>query len=265
MSESEDYLSPDEYEYEDMEYSNSNTTLFLEADAKIIRKDYIIYLFPDCRMFLQSIQPWCFNQPINENHVNNIKLEVNNEPCLTGVFTVIQLEDGKIYLLDGHHRQQAMLELFEEDFDFPIEITVHCYKSDTINSSRTSTLFHKLNNTKPFHVTNEVTITVIQIINYLETHYPGIIRDTSTRANYPNIHKKTLNECLYEHLNQMESIEYDTIIRRLERINRNYKRSAKELVEKKKRDWSKTKTILERSKLYLGLVPMKTWVSAITR
>ena len=113
-----------------------------------------------------------------------------------------KLEDGRIYLLDGHHRQQAMLILYEEeDFDVPIEITVHCYKSDTINSSRTSSLFHKLNNTKPFSVGPVVTITVIQIIDYLETHYPGMIRDTSTRANYPNIHKKTLNKCLYEHLN----------------------------------------------------------------
>lgn len=261
MSDSEDYLSPDEYE--DTEYSNS--TLFLEADSKITRKDYIIYLFPDCRMFLQSIQPWCFNQPINRDHIDNIKLEISNEPCLTGVFTVIQLEDGKIYLLDGHHRQQAMLELYEEDFDVPIEITVHCYRSDTINSSGTTSLFHKLNNTKPFRVTNEVTITVIQIINYLESTYPGMIRDTSKRANYPNIHKNSLNECLYEHLNQMESINYSSIIRRLERINSNYKRRAKELVEKKKRDWSRTKTILERSNLYLGLVPIKTWVSEITR
>ena len=263
MSDSEDYLSPDEYE--DTEYSNSNTTLFLEADAKIIRKDYIIYLFPDCQKFLEKIKPWCFNQPTNRDHINNIKLEINNEPCLTGVFTVIQLEDGKIYLLDGHHRQQAMIELYKEDFDVPIEITVHCYKSDTINSSRTSSLFHKLNNTKPFSVGPVVTITVIQIIDYLETHYPGMIRDTSTRANYPNIHKKTLNKCLYEHLNQMESIDFATIIHRLERLNRNYKRRAKELVEKKKRDWSRTKTILERSNLYLGLVTMKTWVSEITR
>lgn len=245
----------------------SNTTLLHTSDFKIPMEYFIIYIFRISFIFINSIIPWTYNNPLNLEHVQAIKAALRLKPILTGVFTIIELDNKMVYLLDGHHRHRAILELYRDgELDQPIEIVAHCYRSDRINSKRTVELFQNLNHTKPYHIAPPVIQTTIMVIDFLEKKYPGIIKDTPVRTKYPFIHKKTLNEVLHRRLDSLENFSYDSIINSIPDINRYYEINSRQIVEsEKKRSWESINKPLERTGCYLGLVPIKKWVDEITR
>ena len=179
---------------------------------------------------------------------------------------MIQLDNKNIFLLDGHHRHQALVELYNAgDLDHSLEIIVHCYRSDKINSNRTVKLFHNLNHTKPYSIAPPVLETTILVIDFLEKTYPGIIKDTPVRTKFPFIHKKTLNELLHRRLDSLEEFSYDSIINNIPDINRYYEINAQRMVESKKKCWEKVKPKLEKTGCYLGIAPLEKWVVEITQ
>ena len=261
-SNSEGEVSDDEEE----EHFLSNTTLLHTSDFKIPMEYFIIYIFRMSFVFINSIIPWTYNNPLNLEHVQAIKAALRLKPILTGVFTIIELDNKMVYLLDGHHRHQAIFELYRDgELEQPIEIVAHCYRSDKINSKRTVELFQNLNHTKPYNIAPPVVQTTIMVIDFLERKYPGIIKDTRVRTHYPFIHKKTLNEILHHRLDSLDDFSYDSIINSIPDINRYYEINSREIVEKQKRSWESVNTKLERTGCYLGLVPIKKWVDEITR
>ncbi len=264
-SNDEDFHSLDEDEYYDEEFPDSNIERFLDAETKIQRKKYSIYFFKDGIKFIKSIQPWTYNQPLKKSHIKKIKMELEREPFLMGVFTVIQLDNDRLFLIDGHHRTEALRQLDQEGFERKIEIQVHCYQGDTIDSQSTSGLFHKINNTKPFKMGPLVTDVVIRIINYLEVNYPKAIKNGSTRSQCPYIHKKSLNDVLYQTLSEMDSINYNRIIRKITDTNHKYRHKAKEIIKKAKKSWDIIQPRLEKTKFYPGVLPLEKWIEEITR
>ena len=258
MSE-EEYYSGNEDVSDD--YVFSNIQLLHTSDSKIKRKNYTTYYYKNGREFIHDIRPWTFNYPVNEEHIKSICEQVKRQPQLTGVFSIIQLNDYKLILLDGHHRHQALLKLYEdEEFDEEIEIEVHCYQSDTIDSNRTSSLFQKLNNIKPFKVKDEITYHVIKIIQFLEKKYPGVIKSGKTRANFPYIHKETLNDKLHQKFMDLDTIDESRIQKQIQITNREYEKIANILVTKQKKDWSKIEPRLQKTGCYLGLRSIDEWI-----
>lgn len=260
-------ISSDDEGNEEFNYSIPfNSSLLEEATQKTATSNFTIYLFPNSRNFIEKILPWTYNNPLNTEHINSIKIQLKQNPILTGVFTIVHLDNERIYLLDGHHRHQALLKLYQEgELDEPIEIVVHCYRSDTINSRRTINLFQNLNHTKPFHIENKVTETTIMVINFMEKTYPGIVKDSPIRATFPFIHKKTLNEVLFRRLESLEDFNYESIIHSIPDINRYYEINAMKIVKKNKKNWDKVSKKLERTGCYLGLSPMNKWIEEITQ
>jgi len=243
-----------------------NSFLLEEATQKTVASNFTIYLFPDSRNFIEKIHPWTYNNPLHLEHINSIKMQLKQKPVLTGVFTIVHLDNQRIYLLDGHHRHQALLELYQQgDIDSSIEIVVHCYRSDTINSRKTINLFQNLNNTKPFDIRHRVTESTIMVINYIEKTYPGIIKDAPIRTTFPYIHKKTLNDVLYKRLESLEEFNYESIIHSIPDINRYYEINAMKIVKKKKKNWEKVSPKLEKTGCYLGLETISKWVEEITQ
>lgn len=258
-------LDEDKDEYYDDEYPDSTVARFLEAETKIPRCNCVVYFFSDGREFITSIKPWTFNQPLKRKHIQKIKMELEKEPFLMGVFTVIQLKNDRLFLLDGHHRAQALCELYDNGFEHKIGIEVHCYQGDYINSKSTSSLFQKINNTKPFRMGPLVTDIVIRIINYLEVNFPKAIKNGRTRSQCPYIHKKSLNDCLYQTLNEMDSIDYNRIIRKVQDTNRKYRSKAKEIIRNSNKSWNIIYPRLEKTKFYPGVLPLEKWIGEITR
>tara|TARA_B100000963_G_C22518672_1_gene621955 strand:- start:122 stop:922 length:801 start_codon:yes stop_codon:yes gene_type:complete len=245
------------------EYQESNLSLLLLAYMMINTKFYNIYLFKQGRDFIDNIITWTYNNPLDINHVKSIKKQVMESPFLTGVFSVVKLQNDKVYLIDGHHRHQALKELYTEgklEEDIPLEI--HCYESDTIKSDNTLELFYKLNHTKPFKVGEEITIMTIRIIDYIEEKHPGIIRDIS-RKRFPFIRKKTLNDSIQNRLKITKDFSYDRIIYRIEKENTSYQKKAEVNVKKLKQKWDTAYPVFKRTGCYLGLVEVDTWVSNV--
>ena len=250
--------SEEEFSDDETNTLESNIELLLKANTKIETENFTIYIFRNSLELIQNIIPWTYNNPLNIEHVKSIKTQLLKIPKLTGVFTIIQLDNKKIFLLDGHHRHQALLELYNEgELDESLEIVVHCYRSDKINSNQTVRLFHNLNHTKPYSTAPPVLETTIMVIDYLERTYPGIIKDTRVRTTFPFIHKKSLNEVLHHRLESLDEFNYDSIIQSIPDINRYYEINSQSIVATKKKCWETVLPKLERTGCYLGLALWK--------
>lgn len=261
----DDYASAEEIDELELEgFSDSNISLLLSCDSKSKRKNYISYYFENGRNFIESIQPWTFNHPLKMDHVTKIKLQLLDDPTLTGVFTIIQLATGQLVLIDGHHRHCALLSMFQDGFRKNIEVEVHCYLSDTIHGPKTTRLFQKLNNTKPFQSNQHIILDVITIMKAIETKYPNVLRGGKKRANFPNLHREQLNDRLQEKLGELDDYNVDEIILQIKQKNRYYRKNAERIIqENKKRKWVDVESRLSKVGCYLGIVDMEEWISQL--
>ena len=115
------------------DYQNSNISLLINCDSSLRTTNYTIYLFNDGRELIENIEPWTFNNPLDEKHVKSIKEQLIEDPALMGVFTIIKLSNGKVYLLDGHHRFDYIKRKQIDNFidviivsDSDVSINSHC-------------------------------------------------------------------------------------------------------------------------------------------
>ena len=249
------------------DYRNSNISLLINCDSSLRTSNYTIYLFNDGRELIENIEPWTFNNPLDAKHVNTIKEQLINDPVLTGVFTAIKLRNGKVYLLDGHHRHKALMELYSEGFlDDDIHLEVHCYNRDTINSNSTMNLFKKLNNTKPFSVDIRIQELTLRIIHFMEQTYTKCIKDIKNKS-YPFIRKKELNDALQTRIRNTNNFDYDNIIRNIARENGEYQSRAREIFRNHNttRTWENVKSRVNSTGCYLGLGDVRTWVNRVIK
>jgi hypothetical protein len=247
-------------------YSESNINLFLQADNKTETQKFTIYYFKKGKEFLQKIQPWTYNNPLDPDHIQSIKKEILTNQELTGIFTVIQLENQDLVLIDGHHRLGAMLDIYEEhpDLDLDLEIVVHNYVTDDIESQKTKKLFQKINNTKPFRCEFPIIALVIELIERVSSHYPGLIKNGRTRSNFPFVNKRLLNEALQTRLLQLDNICVENLFCQIRLLNNYYREKSYEEYQKTKRkNWSRDSEKLVEIGCYLGLVKLETWVNRL--
>lgn len=247
---------------EDEDIIQSTLSILLFAYMMLKTKFYNIYLFENGRDFIENISTWTYNNPLNIKHVQEIKKQLKANPFLTGVFSMVKLNNGYVYLIDGHHRHQALLELYEEGFiHHNIHIEVHCYESDTITSSKTMSLFAKLNHTKPFKVEVPINILALRIINFMEQTFSGVVKDLKRRS-YPYIRKKELNDALQDRISETENFNYDMIVRNISRENGEYQSKAREIFRNSStsQTWENVKKKVQETGCYLALGEVKKWV-----
>ena len=245
-------------------YDSTESMMDRSCQGKNKRTHYTSYYFPDAKEFIENIKPWTFNNPLNPDHIESMYKQFEKSPILTGVFTVICLENQEVFLIDGHHRHQALYQLYQNDFDEPIEIEVQCFYSDTIDSQQTIDLFSKLNNTKPFKPILQFIVLSIEIIKKLKKLYPNVIRNSGNRVNFPNIHEETLNQLLQQKMKSLRIPTEDNIMRQIMEKNEYYRDNMEGILAKtRKRSLDTSIQKVEKLGCYLGIVDIKEWINSL--
>lgn len=178
-------------------------------DIKISQPNKIYKLIetihPVTSLFIKNIHDYEFNNEINTNHVNSIYNELTNsdDPFMIGYFTIIQCDDenNKLYLLDGHHRKQALLRIMEYNKDSiyidKIYIEIKLYHVSKKDCKQVEELYNKINNVKPYMIkTNEDIIrNIISRLSKITSFKNGLhsYKNNDTDGNFPyyNINKFT--------------------------------------------------------------------------
>lgn len=262
MSDNEDieFHSCDEEEFSDSILQN----LDLMSEVRFRLTNHTSYFIKNGKEFILSVKPWTFNNPLNGEHIRKIYEQLKEDSYLTGVFSVVCLNDESIVLIDGHHRHQALIELLQDGYEEDIPLEVHCYPSDTIESEKTVSLFTKLNNTKPFRADPEIVVLTIEIIKKLKEVFPKNIKSVSKRVIYTNILEKDLSDLLQKKLKSIRNPREDKIYDQILTFNEEYKSRAETIVKRnKKQDWIRVRQRLLKNNCYLGIVPISEWINKL--
>lgn len=186
------------------------------------------------KFLLTNIEPYLFNNELNEKHVNKLKKTINNETNLLNIFIFIySAKNKKYYIFDGHHRIESLRDKPENEF--LNEILVEIYHIDSFESNSTHKLFKSINNTKPF--TEKIEDKVRDIFNSLENYFNNIckinkkknkvFRDNKNRVEMPYVLKskfvsRLMTVCkdyLKENNNDTEDIKVDGVVDKIIEIN----------------------------------------------
>ena len=235
---------------EDESESDSEDTF--ENQIKII-KEYDNFVIAEIPVdIFPEIPCWSYNRSLCPQRVKIIK---NNfkiySPC------AVVLIDGKYFLIDGQHRQQAIKELINEgNVYFEQTIPVFLYKVETTNEA--IDLFMKINDTKPLEPKDTPDAKIIKLVEKLERHFKKAIKDNATRTVYPYITLRDLAEHLRKHYKD-KNINVEKEFKKIIEINECYKLTKIPNI----RSINKNKSALKKaqtSNFYLGLDEKWSWV-----
>ena len=189
-------------------------------------------IHPVTSLFIKNIADYEFNNEINLAHVNNLYDEIMNDEdkMIIGNFSVVQCNDtDKLYLIDGHHRKQALLKIMNEKSDVvyldSIYIEVKIYHVDTLKSEATYELYRRINNVKPYMIRTLDDI-IRYIMNKLEGYtnfYKGLkaykTNDTKSLGTFPYYNKNTFINQLRNKLKDKTDINADNIVENIITFN----------------------------------------------
>lgn len=276
------YDSDSDSESDSNSYYDSNSESDNESDDEDytydLAKESVFYISvsdyknlspKDTKKFIENVKEWTYNNPVNKEHVQSIQKSLMKRPHLTGVFSIVKLDNGTYYFIDGHHRVKALKKIYKVKPKFKIDITVHCYYSDTLDSEKTIKLFNRLNNTKPFKpVTKHIDISIV-IIKKLNEDFPNMFRDAKTKSLYPYVHKTTLNKHIQTKLKTIEGeISTSNIIAKFHKYNNRIKRNLNDYLRRHQNCKTNAKLYKKESRVkeigcYLGVVKIEKLVSEI--
>jgi hypothetical protein len=148
-------------------------------------KDQYGIHFPRISNFINNVKPYCYNNILNKEHVKQLikTFKKNNKP-LYGIFVTGTDQEGNIYLLDGHHRFEALKMVYGKNRSIKQNIQVHNYMIDEIHSKRTREIFNRINRVKPFNNDEELFRHVHNIVSKIRSKYPGCIKDNQTQKPF---------------------------------------------------------------------------------
>ena len=186
------------------------------------------------KFLLTNIEPYLFNNELNEKHINKLKKKINNKTNLLNIFILIYSEKNKkYYIFDGHHRIESLKD--KPETNFLNEIILEIYHIDSFESDSTHKLFKSINNTKPF--TEKIEDKVRDIFNCVETYFncickinkkkKKVFRDNKNRVELPYVLKskfvsRLMTVCkdyLKENNNDTEDIKVDDVVDKIIKIN----------------------------------------------
>jgi hypothetical protein len=186
---------------------------------------------PVTSLFLKNINDFVYNNTLNEEHINCIynNLLKDEDKNIIGNFTVVQCdeEDNKLYLLDGHHRKEALKKIMYNNQDIVyidnILIEIKLYHVNKINSDLTFELYEKINNVKPYQIKLKEDY-VREIMSKLEEYEPfnkclKMYQDNTRIGNFPNYNKNIFINKLNISLLSMSNIDTNKIVCKLIEFN----------------------------------------------
>lgn len=219
---------------EDYKYTRdklNNNTLNIQYSKPSKTYGLIEVIQPVTSKFIENIHDFVFNNKIDDKHVDNIYNEIlqDEDKIIIGCFSVIQCdeEDNKLYLIDGHHRRQALLKILNNNQDSiyidSISIEIKLYHVEKLNSDKTFNLYKKINNVKPYMIkTNEDVIREIidKLVNY--TNFNKCLKicaDNKIKCNFPYVNRNEFISLLSHILKDRIDINSNEIINNIINFN----------------------------------------------
>lgn len=181
-SDSDDDTDSESEDEVDIEQSINDT---LGSPVHVLEGDYSIH-FPDrVSNFINNVQSYCYNNSLNKDHIKQlIKTFKKSGKPLYGIFVTGTDQQGNIYLLDGHHRFEALKIAYKKNRSLQHNIQVHNYMIDDIHSKKTREIFNRINRVKPFNNNEELFRHLHNIVSKIRSKYPGCIKDNQTQKPY---------------------------------------------------------------------------------
>lgn len=140
------------------------------------------------RDILPIIEEWPFNRPKNNDHINNIYQNINQ---IIGSFKLVKclFNEGKLYLIDGQHRREAIIKKLLENSSFNIDIQVDILEVE--NEEEILEYFSLTNNVLKIQDFNLPKINYTKFINLLKNKFPKIFDDLK---EFPYLNEKKILE-----------------------------------------------------------------------
>ena len=233
-------------------------------------KDYQIVKVSSIKEFIKT-EHFDHNNTLNKDHVQDLKQKIkqNKSGILKGTFSIIKFKDNTIILMDGHHRLQALEELYEEkDFDEDFEFFVEVNALDIEHSQtddKVLEVFRRLNNTKPFNNNMSKTVNNRNIMIKVEDKWKHLFSKTKEkkRNKFPYLNKEGFSQALRKMLDDIENVDEESIFNKIVEHNRKLRSEPlvylKKLYPKLSDDEHKKKeTQLKKNKCYLGMLSSDT-------
>lgn len=224
-----------------IEYDISNDIKILGECIKSKKKsikqckifNYEIYNCINVFDFVENIKSYTFNNELNEPHILDIynKINKSNAHFIDGVFSVIYCnETNKLYLIDGHHRLEALKEMMTTSCTKTcnklnqFDITIHLYETDNVDSQNTLNLYHRLNNLKPYDINKNNDKTRQLVVSRIIDYYPSCFKVKKTRSiQKPFLDKLEFSKSLINKIKNNPTIDYEVLFSDIVKINNNLK------------------------------------------
>ena len=210
----EEVESDEEYE-SDEEFGNINSLK--------IHKEYknVMLATMDIDDFI-NIPCWAYNRKLDKKRVKELCNGILATGGVCGVFTIVY-QNFEYYLIDGQHRQQALIKAIEEDtiseesiVNMPIMALIYNVKTDY----EIVQLFTKVNNTKPLTPKDTPDSMIISVVNKLGEDYKGAIHFDKNRTTYPYILAKDLQERVRSIC--LDDVSNNKLYTSIRKLNRTY-------------------------------------------
>ena len=253
MESEEELYSSSEELYSSSDDNNNETTMEIYyQDGNTICGRMSMENFVD-------VPCWAFNRPLDRKRVRELRTEILKTKCVYGVFIIARCNEED-YLIDGQHRQQALVESWGKDCNLDIPILVLIYQVD--DEADMIELFKKVNNTKPLDPKETPNSTMMTTVKRLGEDYKDAIRFDKNKTVYPYVLAKTLQERLRS-IN-LDDVTSDMLYTAIRKINKKYSNiRIKSIPNVRQRLTKATVAKAIRSGFYLGLDEKWSWIEEL--
>jgi hypothetical protein len=176
------------------------------------------------KSFINLINTYAYNAPLNQEHLISLKKEFNNKSETVSDFTIVFKEDDDdYYLYDGHHRAEVIRTN-------PVNMCPDCiliksYNIESFSHPKAIKIFRELNKIKPYFDI-EITEMCKRILDRLEQKFNNnhkIITDATKMPKYPFMSRSKFTEKLQLELIKVNdskgTVNEDEIYNKLMKIN----------------------------------------------
>lgn len=185
------------------------------------------------------LETWCFNRPINDDHLKKLKQEVlsQNHKHFMGSTQVIRDKSKNYRVINGQHRLKAIHEIMKEDFDmkFDMKIMIELYDLDIEdildynmseeNNNKIEMLFKNANNSLFLKPEDDREIFCKKIIMEMKKD-PVLSKgflDKSKTTRKPRISSKDMFELFKLNFINNKSMSISDIILRVKELNNDFR------------------------------------------
>lgn len=185
-----------------------------------------LYSF-DARRICQHLDVWAFNRVVNEEHVNNMHLNLlkQKHPHFMGTIKAIMDNDNDtLQITDGQHRLHVMNKYFNGDVEVKdFKVLVEVYHVPSIDDPIVFELYRIANLNLNVKMEDDVNMFLAQVVNALAADpslSKGIVDRNIGKVNKPRIAKKQLYEHFKEHFKTKDmKLSVDDIVNRVKALN----------------------------------------------